>query len=103
MGSYLNINGTLIAVFVFAGAVAKISGVELSLLRLLFAVPLVFLLGYSVPGLPSELLLIASPLATFLGPGKPALSGFLPLYIGLQVGLSDSFRRMPASGSIVAS
>ena len=103
MGSYLNINGTLIAVFVFAGAVAKISGAELSLLQLLFAVPLVFLLGYSVPGLPSELLLIASPLATFLGAGKPALSVFLPLYIGLQVGLSDSYRRMPASGSIVAS
>ncbi len=58
MGSYLNINGTLIAVFVFAGAVAKISGAEISLLQLLFAVPLVFLLGYSVPGLPSELRIV---------------------------------------------
>ncbi len=76
MGSYLNINGTLIAVFVFAGAVARISGAEISLMQLTFAVPLVFLLGYSVPGLPSELL----------------LSAFLPLYIGLQVGLADSFR-----------
>ena len=103
MGSYLNINGTLIAVFVFAGAVAKISGVELSLLRLLFAVPLVFLLGYSVPGLPSELLQFASPLATFLGPGKPALSVFLPLYIVLQVGLADSFSEDAGLREYVAS
>ena len=92
MGSYLNINGTLIAVFVFLGAVATISGAEISLLQLLLAVPLVFLLGYSVPGIPSELLLFAGPLAAFLGLGEPALSAFLPLYIGLQVGLSDSFR-----------
>lgn len=76
MGSYLNINGTLIAVFVFAGAVANISGAKISLMQLIFAVPLVFLLDYSVPGLPRELL----------------LSAFLPLYIGLQVGVSDSFR-----------
>ncbi len=92
MGSYLNINGTLIAVFIFLGAVAKVSGAEISLLQLLFAVPLVFLLGYSVPGIPSELLLFAGPLAAFLGLGEPVLSAFLPLYIGLQVGLSDSFR-----------
>ena len=92
MGSYLNINGTLIAVFVFLGAVATISGAEISLLQLLLAVPLVFLLGYSVPGIPSELLLFAGPLAAFLALGEPALSAFLPLYIGLQVGLSDSFR-----------
>ena len=92
MGSYLNINGTLIAVFVFLGAVATISGAEISLLQLLLAVPLVFLLGYSVPGIPSELLLFAGPLAAFLGLGEPVLSAFLPLFIGLQVGLSDSFR-----------
>jgi Na+/H+-dicarboxylate symporter len=92
MGSYLNINGTLIAVFVFMGAVAKIVGAEISLLQLLLAVPLVFLLGYSVPGIPSELLLFAGPLAAFLDLDAATLSAFLLLYIGLQVGLSDSFR-----------
>ena len=76
MMNYLNMNGTLVAIFVFAGAMANISGAEISLMQLIFAVPLVFLLGYSVPGLSRELL----------------LSAFLPLYIGLQVGLSDSFR-----------
>ena len=92
MGSYLNINGTLIAVFIFMGAVAKIVGAEISLLQLILAIPLVFLLGYSVPGIPSELLLFAGPLAAFLDLGEPTLSAFLLLYIGLQVGLADSFR-----------
>jgi len=92
MGSYLNINGTLIAVFVFMGAVATIVGADISLLQLMLAVPLVFLLAYSVPGIPSELLLFAGPLAAFLALDGPTLSAFLLLYIGLQVGLSDSFR-----------
>ncbi|MEE8372852.1 MAG: cation:dicarboxylase symporter family transporter [Dehalococcoidia bacterium] len=92
MGSYLNINGTIIAVFVFMGAVGKIVGAEISLLQLMLVVPLVFLLAYSVPGIPSELLLFAGPLAAFLDLGGPTLSAFLLLYIGLQVGLSDSFR-----------
>lgn len=92
MGSYLNINGTLIAVFVFMGAVAKIVGTEISLLQLLLVVPLVFMLAYSVPGIPSELLLFAGPLAAFLALDGATLSAFLLLYIGLQVGLSDSFR-----------
>ncbi len=92
MGSYLNINGTLIAVFVFMGAVATIVGADISLLQLMLAVPLVFLLAYSVPGIPSELLLFAGPLAAFLALDGSTLSAFLLLYIGLQVGLSDSFR-----------
>ncbi len=92
MGSYLNINGTLICVFVLLGVVANTLGFKLSLLELLFCVPIVFLIGYGVPGIPGELILFAGPIATLLNLPADVAPAFLALYCGLQLGLPDSFR-----------
>lgn len=91
-GSYLNINGTVICVFILAGLVAKILNIQLSLLQLLLSTPLVFLIAYGVPGIPGELLLFGGPIVLLLNL-EPAISAvFLALYLGLQIGLPDSFR-----------
>ena len=92
MGSYLNINGTLICVFVLLGVVANIIGFRLSLLELLFCVPIVFLIGYGVPGIPGELILFAGPIAILLNLPQAIKPAYLALYCGLQLGLPDSFR-----------
>lgn len=92
MGSYLNINGTLICVFVLLGVVVTLMGYQLSLLELLFCIPIVFLIGYGVPGIPGELILFAGPIATLLNLPPAIFPGFIALYSGLQLGLPDSFR-----------
>ncbi len=92
VGSYLNINGTMICIIVLAGYVAKIIGIELSLLQFLLCVPLVFIIGFGVPGIPGELLLFGGPLVQLLGFPPQTASTFLALYLGLQLGLPDSFR-----------
>ena len=92
MGSYLNINGTLICVFVLGGLVARMLGLELSALELLLCIPIVFLIGYGVPGIPGELILFAGPMAMLLHIPEDILPVYLALYIGLQIGLPDSFR-----------
>ncbi|MBU1858254.1 MAG: dicarboxylate/amino acid:cation symporter [Verrucomicrobia bacterium] len=92
MGSYLNINGTLICVFVLLGVVVNIIGIRLSLLELLFCVPIVFLIGYGVPGIPGELILFAGPIALLLNLPQAVMPAYLALYCGLQLGLPDSFR-----------
>lgn len=92
MGSYLNINGTLICIFVLLGVVANIIGFRLSLLELLFCIPVVFLIGYGVPGIPGELVLFAGPLALVLNLPEAIMPAYLALYSGLQLGLPDSFR-----------
>jgi len=92
MGSYLNINGTLIAVFVLGGLVTSMLGLEPSLLEWFLVIPIVFLLGYGVPGIPGELILFAGPIGILLGLSPEVTPIFLALYIGLQVGLPDSFR-----------
>jgi len=92
MGSYININGTLICVFIMAGIVASILGLQPSMLELLLCIPLVFLMGYGVPGMPGELILFAGPIAILLSVPESTLPVFLALYIGLQIGLPDSFR-----------
>lgn len=92
MGSYLNINGTLICVFVLGGVVTSILGIRVSLLEWLLAVPIIFLLGYGVPGIPGELILFAGPIAILLNLPESITPVFLALYIGLQIGLPDSFR-----------
>lgn len=91
-GSYMSINGTLISVFVLAGVVGRVMGMPFTLVDLLLAVPVVFLISYGVPGIPGELLLFAGPLAMILGVPEAAIATFLALYIGLQIGLPDSFR-----------
>lgn len=64
----------------------------MSLVELLLCVPLVFLIGFGVPGIPGELLLFAGPIVILLNIQEPLASAFIALYIGIQLGLPDSFR-----------
>lgn len=92
IGSYVAINGTMICVFVLAGAVANILGLQISAVDLLMCVPVVFLIGFGVPGIPGELILFAGPVVMILNIPAAIVPTFLLLYIGLQIGLPDSFR-----------
>ncbi len=92
VGSFMNINGTMICIFILAGLVAGMLGIQISLIQLLLAIPLVFLLGYGVPGIPGELLLFAGPITALLAIKPAVIPIFLALYLGLQIGLPDSFR-----------
>lgn len=91
-GSFLNINGTIINVFLMTGLVATILNVDISLLQLLLCIPIVFLIGYGVPGIPGELILFGGPVALSMGVSPELMPVFLGLFIGLQIGLPDSFR-----------
>lgn len=92
MGSFLNINGTIICVYVFVGLVAKLVGVRLSFFEMLSILPVVFLISYAVPGIPGELVLFAGPILLILGLPPEITATFLALYVGLQLGLPDSVR-----------
>lgn len=92
IGSYMNINGTLICVFVLCGVVLEILGLRISLVEFLLAIPVVLLISYGVPGIPGELVMFAGPIATLLNLPPDLMPAFLALYIGLQIGLPDSFR-----------
>lgn len=96
-GSFLNINGTMINVFFMTGLVAKMIGIEISFLQLVLSIPVVFLIGYGVPGIPGELLLFGGPMAICMGISPEATPVFLSLYLGLQIGLPDSFRTVANS------
>lgn len=91
-GSFLGINGTMICVYTLGGLVTSILGIEVSFVQLLTSIPLIFLLGYGVPGIPGELIIFAGPLAIVLGLPAEVTGIFLALYIGFQIGLPDSFR-----------
>lgn len=91
-GSFLNINGTVINVFIMTGLVTAILGIEISTLQLLLSIPIVFLIAYGVPGIPGELVIFASPMAMSMGIAPELMPIFLALYVGLQIGLPDSFR-----------
>jgi hypothetical protein len=91
-GSFLNINGTVINVFIMTGLVAAILGIEISMLQLLLSIPIVFLIAYGIPGIPGELLIFGGPMALCMGISPELTPIFLALYIGLQIGLPDSFR-----------
>ena len=92
VGSYMNINGTLLNVFILGAIVLLILQLNISVVELLFIVPVVFLISYGVPGIPGELVLFAGPMATLLGIPEASLPTFLAVYLGLQIGLPDSFR-----------
>lgn len=92
LGGWLNVNGTLICAFVMAGAAARVVGHQISLLELTLVVPIVFLLGYVVPGVPGELALFAAPLGEALHIPAHLRPSFIALYIGFNFGLPDSFR-----------
>jgi len=92
VGSYLNLNGTMICVIVLAGAVASILGIQLTAVQLFLAIPMVFLIGFGIPGIPGELVLFAGPLLQLFDLPPQQEPVFLALYLGLQLGLPDSFR-----------
>jgi len=92
VGSYMNINGTLINVFILGAIVLLMLGLNVSVVELLFMIPVVFLISYGVPGIPGELVLFAGPMATLLSIPDATLPVFLAVYLGLQLGLPDSFR-----------
>lgn len=92
MGSFLNINGTIISVFVMTGLVASVTGVKLSFFEMLALIPIVFLISYAVPGIPGELVLFAGPIILILDLPPETAATFLALYVGLQLGLPDSIR-----------
>ncbi len=91
-GSALCTNGTLISVFVLIGLVGGILGLRFSVLELLLVIPVAFLISFGIPGIPGELLLFAGPISLILDIPAAALPLFLALYLGLQLGLPDSFR-----------
>ena len=92
VGSYMNINGTIINVFILGAIVLLILGLDVSVVELMFIVPVVFLISYGVPGIPGELVLFAGPMATLLNIPDAMLPVFLAVYLGIQLGLPDSFR-----------
>lgn len=92
LGGHLNINGTTMSVFCLAGIVATVCGVEISLIHLLLALPVVIMIGYGVPGVPGELVFYAVPMMTLLNVPSEIKSVFLALFLALQIGLPDSFR-----------
>ena len=92
VGSYMNINGTIINVFILGAIVLLILGLNLSVVELMFIIPVVFLISYGVPGIPGELVLFAGPMATMLNIPEAMLPVFLAVYLGIQLGLPDSFR-----------
>lgn len=92
IGSYMNINGTLICVYVLGGVVLKILGVNVSLVEWLLTIPVVLLISYGVPGIPGELVMFAGPIAILLNLPPDVFPSFLAVYLGLQIGLPDSFR-----------
>ena len=91
-GSLLCTNETLISAFILLGLVGGMVGLHFSLIELLFAIPVAFLISFGIPGILGELFLFAGPLAMILGVPPELLPVFLSLYLGLQIGLPDSFR-----------
>jgi len=92
VGSYMDNNGTIICVYVLAGLVAAILGLPFSLLEFVVSIPLVALMSYGVPGMPGELIIFAGPISLLMNVPEVTRPIFLALYVGLQIGLPDSFR-----------
>ena len=92
VGSYMNINGTLICVFVLGAVVFSLLGIKVSLLEWLVAIPMIVLISYGVPGIPGELVLFAGPIAILFSLPPEIQPVFIAIYVGLQIGLPDSFR-----------
>ncbi len=92
IGSVININGTLTCCFVMIPAVCMMLGLEVSLLDLLLCFPVIYIIGFGVPGIPGELVLFAGPIVAMLGVPAALQDAFLLTFLGLQLGLPDSFR-----------
>ena len=92
LAATLNLNGTLICCLVLIPAVCMTIGHTLSITDLLACLPLIFLLGYAIPGIPGELVIFAGPIAQALGITGAERELFLLLFLSWQIGLTDSFR-----------
>jgi Na+/H+-dicarboxylate symporter len=92
LGSYLNINGTAMDVFVLSALVSIVVGHEISILTLLMSIPVIVLIGYGVPGIPGEQVLFAIPMVTILGIPTELTEAFMAIFVAIQLGLPDSFR-----------
>ena len=100
LSTNININGTIVCAFIMIPAVAQMTGVPVSAASLLVCAPLIFLIGFGVPGMPGELLLFAGPVAAILGVPPQQQDAFILLYVTLQLGLPDSFR---SGGNVIDS
>ncbi len=92
IGSVININGTLTCCFVMIPAVCMMLGIDVSLFGLLLCFPVIYVIGFGVPGIPGELVLFAGPIMGVLGVPEALQPAFLLTFLGLQIGLPDSFR-----------
>jgi hypothetical protein len=92
LGSIWNVNGTMICCFVMVPLVLGVVGVPVSVGSLLLALPLIYLLGFGVPGIPGELVLFAGPIMTILAVPPAVEPVFLAAFVSLQFGLPDAFR-----------
>jgi hypothetical protein len=59
---------------------------------LLACLPLIFVLGYAIPGIPGELVIFGDPIAQALGISGGERDLFLLLFLSWQIGLTDAFR-----------
>lgn len=91
-GSVLNVNGTLICCFVMIPPVAQMLGIDVSVLSLLLCLPVIYIVGFGIPGIPGELVLFAGPIMGMLDVPPNLQPAFLMIFLGLQVGLPDAFR-----------
>ncbi len=92
LAATLNLNGSLICALVLIPAVCMAIGHPLSAPELLACLPLIFILGYAIPGIPGELVVFADPIAQALGVTGTERDLFLLLFLSWQIGLTDSFR-----------
>ncbi len=94
MGSYLNVNGTTMDVLMLLAMTASITGIDISVVDLLLAIPIVVFIGYAVPGIAGEEVFFVGPLMALLSihPDVGAGKAFLAIYVAIQLGLPDSFR-----------
>lgn len=91
-GAFLNINGTLMCAFVMIPATCAMLGIDLSAVQMLACLPLIYVLGFAVPGIPGELVLFAGPISQLLGVPDALLAPFIAIFVTIQLGLPDSFR-----------
>lgn len=92
LAATLNLNGSLICCLVLIPAVCAAIGHPLPVLTFFGCLPVVFMLGYAIPGIPGELVVFADPVAQALGISGGDRDLFLLLFLGWQIGLTDAFR-----------
>ncbi len=92
LAATLNLNGSPICCLVLVPAVCMAIGHPLSALDLVLCLPMIFVLGYAIPGIPGELAIFGDPIAQALGISGGERDLFLLLFLSWQIGLTDSFR-----------